>query len=708
MKRKYIAVLLGLMLGMSSLVGCSGKSTAVTESDSKAAEEASEEESGKADDGIEADIYGEVSAVSDHTITIKVGTMKQRVPQGEREDESQDAETSDSEQEDAEASDSDQGDGKRAGWNQDREDFSMLELTGEEQEITLTDSTVITRMGMGGAMSADGEPPELPERGEAPENGEKPEMPDGEQMQADGEVPEMSTDGGKPELPEGEAPPEGETGSGNAGRGMGQRGQRETEEITISDISEGDTVAITLDADGNAAVIMVFGMSGGGPSGQPQGASDGADSYDAVNAYTSDTELEGDTISSTGTDEDAVNISGGASVKMTDVTVSRTSSDSTGGDNSSFYGVGAAILTVDGTAYISDSSVDTNAAGAAGIFAYGDGVVYASGTEIVTQKDTSGGIHAAGGGTFYAWDMDVETNGGSAAAIRSDRGGGKLVVDGGSYISNGVGSPAVYSTAQIAIHDAELTANGSEAICIEGLNEIRLFDSDLTGNMSDDERNDCTWNVILYQSMSGDSEVGNSTFEMNGGSLTARNGGMFYTTNTESTIILNDVDITSAADNEFFLRCTGNANQRGWGQSGANGADCHFTGIGQDMEGDVIWDSISSLDFYLTEGSMLEGAVLQDESFAGDGGDGYCSIYVGGDCTWTVTEDSVLSSLYCAGELQDAEGNTVTVKGSNGTVYAEGEGNITVTVDSYEESVDLSGASVSVSWVDYETEKPEM
>ncbi len=95
--------------------------------------------------------------------------------------------------------------------------------------------------------------------------------------------------------------------------------------------------------------------------------------------------------------------------------------------------------------------------------------------------------------------------------------------------------------------------------------------------MSDDDQNDCTWNVILYQSMSGDSEVGNSTFEMQGGSLTAKNGGMFYTTNTESTITLSDVDITYALDNDFFLRCTGNNNQRGWGESGANGADCLFT-----------------------------------------------------------------------------------------------------------------------------------
>lgn len=270
-----------------------------------------------------------------------------------------------------------------------------------------------------------------------------------------------------------------------------------------------------------------------------------------------------------------------------------------------------------------------------GIFAYGDSsTVYAANTKITTTQDTSGGIHAAGGGTLYAWDMDVTTSGESSAAIRSDRGGGTMVVDGGSYTSNGTGSPAVYSTADITVNNADLTANGSEAVCIEGLNSLRLFDCNLTGNMSDNEQNDCTWNVILYQSMSGDSEVGNSTFEMNGGSLTAKNGGMFYTTNTESTFVLNNVDITYADDNPFFLKCTGNSNARGWGNSGSNGADCHFTAINQTMSGDIIWDSISQLDFYMTEGSALTGAVVDDESNAGNGGDGYCNLYIASSCTW--------------------------------------------------------------------------
>lgn len=445
----------------------------------------------------------------------------------------------------------------------------------------------------------------------------------------------------------------------------------------------------------------------GGPGGTPGGQSQGVESYDAANDYTEDTTVDGETLSSTGTDENVAHISEGAKVSIKNSTITRESSDSQGGDNSSFYGVGAAVLTTDGEAYVSNSTIDTDSKGAAGLFAYGDGIVYAANDTITTKQDTSGGIHAAGGGKLYAWDMTVETNGESSAAIRSDRGGGTMVVDGGTYTSNGVGSPAIYSTADISVNNAALTANGSEAICIEGLNSIHLFDSDLTGNMSDSEQNDCTWNVILYQSMSGDSEVGNSTFEMNGGSLTAGNGGMFYTTNTESTITLSDVDITYADDSEFFLKCTGNSNQRGWGESGANGADCLFTAENQEMQGDVVWDSISQLDFYMTDGSTLTGAVTDDESNAGEGGDGYCNFYIGEGCTWTVTGDSTLTSLSGNGTITDEDGNAVTVKGTDGTVYVEGESSYTVTVASYSDTADLSGASSTTQWSDYETEKPE-
>ncbi len=563
----------------------------------------------------------------------------------------------------------------------------------ETKEIKITDDTVITKSGMGGPgnMQAppDGEAPSMKEGETSPDNNQNSNSQDNKQnMQAppDGEAPSMK---------EGETPPEKKDDNSSG----------ESETIKISDISQGDTVEITLDENENATEIKVTSAQNGGPQGQPGGQSSGVDSYTAVKEYSSDTTVSNEKISSTGTDENAIHVTDGANVTIDNANISRTSSDSTGGDNSSFYGVGAAVLNTKGNAYVNKSTITTDAKGGAGIFSYGDGVVYAADTTISTKQDTSGGIHVAGGGKLYAWDMNVETNGESSAAIRSDRGGGTLVANGGSYTSNGTGSPAVYSTADIAVNKATLTATNSEAVCIEGLNSLRLFNTNLTGAMKDDSQNDCTWNVILYQSMSGDSQEGNSTFEMNGGTLTAKNGGMFYTTNTESTFILNNVDITYAKDNDFFLRCTGNNNKRGWGQSGSNGADCNFTAIKQKMEGDIIWDKISKLDFYMKDGSTLTGAVTVDNTYA-TSGDGYCNLYISKDSKWIVTGDCTLSNLYCAGTITDNQGKTVTIKDSDGKTLVKGTGSYTITVDSYSNSVDMSGASKTTSWTDYKVEKP--
>lgn len=282
-----------------------------------------------------------------------------------------------------------------------------------------------------------------------------------------------------------------------------------------------------------------------------------------------------------------------------------------------------------------------------------------------------------------------------------------MVVDGDTYESAGVGSPAVYCTADIAINDAQLTATGSEAICMEGLNTIHLFDCDITGSMDDLSQNDTTWNVIVYQSMSGDSEVGESTMQIVDGSLTAQNGGMFYTTNTQCNILLSDVDITYADDSEFFLQCTGNTSQRGWGTAGANGSDCTFTADQQAMEGKIIWDSIRDLDFYMTNGPTLTGSFADDETWAGNGGDGYCNVYLSEGSTWTVTDDSTVTNLCNAGTIQDAEGKTVSIIGTDGTVYVSGDSQYTITVSSYSDSADLSGAASADSWENHQVEKPD-
>ena len=717
MKNKYAAIVLGLALTISSCPVYAAENT--TEATTNA-ENSSEAETTSDSEAEENTVLGQVTAVNDDSITIAIGTQKEmQAPggdgQGQAPDGNGDQQTPPEKPDDSNGDSSDQQTPPEKPEGSSEEGFSendtvsadsgnveapeapdsngapdengqgqpsMLDLTGEEQTITVTSDTVITRQTM--------QDPGSNGQGQAPDgNG----APDGQAPDGNG-----APDG---QAPNGNGAPDGQTPNGSADS---------SETLSLSDLKEGDIVSVVLNDDGTAASITVQSMGGGnigGGMGAPGGQSQSVDSYTAVNTYSEDTSLDGDSIESTGTDENAVLVDSGANVSIKNATITRNSEDSTGGDNSSFYGVGAAVLATDGTASVSNSTITTDAKGGAGLFAYGDGTIYAADSTITTHQDTSGGIHAAGGGTLDAWDLNVETNGESAAAIRSDRGGGTMVVDGGTYTSNGVGSPAVYCTANIAINNATLTANGSEAVCIEGLNSLHLFDCDLSGNMSDDDQNDCTWGVIVYQSMSGDSEVGNSTFQMTGGKLSTGNGGLLYTTNTECTLTLDSVDITYAPDSEFFLRCTGNNNQRGWGQTGNNGSDCLFTAINQEMQGDVVWDSISDLDFYITDNSTLTGAIVDDETYAGNGRDGYCNVYLAEGCTWTVTGDSTVSSIESEGSIVDADGKTVSIVATDGTTYVEGDSQYTITTGSYSDSVDLTGATSEASWSDYSVEKPD-
>lgn len=80
---------------------------------------------------------------------------------------------------------------------------------------------------------------------------------------------------------------------------------------------------------------------------------------------------------------------------------------------------------------------------------------------------------------------------------------------------------------------------------------------------------------------------------------------------------------------------------------------------------EIIWDSISQLDVSLENKSTWTGSFVQDESNAGNGGDGYANLTIDSSSTWIVDGDSTLSSLTCKGTLTDEDGNTVTVKGSD-------------------------------------------
>ena len=355
------------------------------------------------------------------------------------------------------------------------------------------------------------------------------------------------------------------------------------------------------------------GMPGGG-GGMPGSSSSSDLTYTASVEITSADTQENQTYASETADESALLISTADAVTLVNPTVTKTG-DSDGGDNCNFYGLNAALLVKDGsTATITGGTVTSSASGANGVFSYGgnggqngasgDGTtVYISGTTITTTGNGSGGIMTTGGGITYASDLTVTTSGGSSAPIRTDRGGGWVYVDGGTYTSNGLGSPAIYSTAEIHVANATLISNLSEGVCIEGKNSIELTDCDLTANNTRCNGNATFLDTIMiYQSMSGDADSGTSAYTMTGGSLTSKNGHMFHVTNTHAVITLSGVTLVNEDDANVLLSVCDD----GW--SGASNI-AELNASGQALEGTILVGSNSTLTLSLTDGSSFVGAI---------------------------------------------------------------------------------------------------
>ena len=452
----------------------------------------------------------------------------------------------------------------------------------------------------------------------AEENGQPPEPPSGDMTPPDG------GNGQPPEPPNGDmAPPDGAPGGGGFGGGT---------------------------------------PPGGGP----------ADfTYTAATEITEAAEQSGQTYTSETADESALIINTSDLVTIIDPTVIK-SGDSNGGDNCNFYGLNAGLLVMGGaTTEISGGIIETSASGANGVFSYGgnggrngaegDGTtVIISDTIITTTGDGSGGIMTTGGGMTNANDLTITTSGRSSAAIRTDRGGGLVAVHGGTYTTNGLGSPAIYSTAEITVENATLISNLSEGVCIEGKNSIELDNCDLIANNTQCNGN-ATFHdtIMIYQSMSGDADSGTSSFTMTGGSLTSQSGHMFHVTNTHAVITLKGVKLINEGSDILLSVCAD-----GW--SGADNI-AEVIADGQALDGAILVGDDSTLTLTLTNGSTFNGFFSGEiENAKGETVSteiGTVNVKLDDSSSWTLTADSYVTSF---------EGNAANVNGNGYTLYVNG------------------------------------
>ena len=181
--------------------------------------------------------------------------------------------------------------------------------------------------------------------------------------------------------------------------------------------------------------------------------------------------------------------------------------------------------------------------------------------------------------------------------------------------------------------------------------------SDTQGASSDEN----VHNVMIYQSMSGDADVGTSTFSMTGGTLTGKNGDLFYVTNTHCVLTLSGVTVKNQDADGYLLRVVGNSASHGWGTAGSNGAQVEFTADAQTLTGNILVDTISTLQLTLQNGSSFTGTInIVDNAEGGTAVSNNAVVTIASGCTWTLTGDCTITSLTNNGTI-NFNGHTITL-----------------------------------------------
>jgi trimeric autotransporter adhesin len=427
----------------------------------------------------------------------------------------------------------------------------------------------------------------------------------------------------------------------------------------------------------------------------PQGGGANTQTFDYSGSYSGTVTASGseesssnETLEATSSDQNVVLAQDGGTLTIDNDTLNK-SGDDTNGDNCNFYGLNSISLTVgsESLTKISNSQLNATSEGSNAIFAADNSKVYAYKDTIETSAGNSRGLDATYGGTIIADSMTIGTSGEHSASVATDRGGGNVSVTNSSLYTEGSGSPLLYSTGDIEADNVTGTASGSQIAGMEGLNNIYIYNSQLSSTNNAITGSDPIKNgVIIYQSTSGDADTSSSEkakFETSNSilSTTIDSGSMFYVTNTEANIVLSSTLLSFDSDNVNLLQVEGN-DSNSWGKAGSNGATVKFTGLSETLNGNITVDSISSADIYLLEKSSYTGATsITENKDSSESLDSNITMNVSSDSKWIVTSDSTVTNLNVeeGGKIVDEDGKTVTIK-NNGKTIVEGTSDYTVTV----------------------------
>lgn len=318
--------------------------------------------------------------------------------------------------------------------------------------------------------------------------------------------------------------------------------------------------------------------------------------------------------------------------------------NTTSGDNSNFYGQNAVVLGIDDSQInIKGSNITSNANGSNAIFATGEGsIINVENTNIHTKNDSSRGLDATYKGTVNGKNLTITTEGAHSATLATDRGEGTITVEAAKLTTSGAGSPIIYSTGNITANNINGVANNSEIGVVEGKNSITLTNSNVTGYKDN--------GFMLYQSFSGDAESGVARLKAENNTLTTHSTGAFiYVNNTTAEVNLSNNAI-SMPNTTTLVKAAADSR---WGKAGENGGHLTLRTSNQELSGNIVADSISTVALDMTNGSSLVGAINTDNTAK------EVTVKLSKDSTWTLTGDSYVKSL----TNENTTGNNIHLNG---------------------------------------------
>lgn len=318
--------------------------------------------------------------------------------------------------------------------------------------------------------------------------------------------------------------------------------------------------------------------------------------------------------------------------------------DTTSDDNSNFRGQNAVVLGIEGSQInIKGSNITSNSKGSNAVFATGEGsVINVENTNIHTKSDSSRGLDATYKGTVNGKNLTITTEGAHSATLATDRGEGTITAEAAKLTTSGEGSPVIYSTGNIMVNNVNGIANNSEIGVVEGKNSITLTNSNVTGYKDN--------GFMLYQSFSGDAENGIARLKAENNTLTTHATGAFlYVNNTTAEVDLSNNAI-SMPNTSTLVKAAADSR---WGKTGENGGHLTLRTSNQELNGNIMADSISTIALDMTNGSSLVGTINTDNTAK------EVTVKLSKDSNWILTGDSYVKSL----SNEDTTGSNIQLNG---------------------------------------------